>query len=226
MDPTIQPLNYTPRRFRKKFPYLKLLALVVVLIICGTSIYFLWTSQLNPLKKDTAETYRQVTQSNRPAPDFSKWQFYQNPDNGFSIRIPPEWMINEKRDSRNNSLGEIMFSPSEQGELYGSINTIIIKNIADGEENKPLTTKNEFDAWYSSTTKEEGTITKLDTATIAEQQGVIYLDKSQEDGYNLNAWFRKDKRNYYITVTGNKNIDDEDIYAFRNLLNTIKFISK
>lgn len=217
------PLGFVPIQNRKKKLWNVVFIVLGIIAGLGIILHFVLGKQNLFVQKPT-EKYREIEKSPQPTPDFSKWQFYQNTAYGISMRIPQEWLIDEKRNGSNKLLGEISFFPSEKGKAYGSVNEITIKILPGTSEGTTLTSASEFKEWYDAKADiEKYGLVKVDNEVVDSQNAVIYLDSpnAPTNGYNLTSWFRKENTNYYISVEGSKEIDIEDIFAFKYLLKTI-----
>lgn len=222
---TLKPLGYDPNKKNKSSNTLLILVVFLFLLVGIGFGAFYFRDQL--FSQSTTKKYQKAKETTENAPDFSKWQYYQDPDSIYAIRIPPEWSIDQKRNKDNEFMGEVTFMPSEKGKLYGSIKKIHIISAETNDRNIDYPrTQREFDKWFKAENNyKTDNLIKVDTDMIQKNKAVIFLDsdRAPNNGYYLNAWTIVNGINYYISVEGDKKIDIDDIYAFKYLLKTMTF---
>lgn len=160
----------------------------------------------------------------------ANWKTYNNNISKYSINIPPNWIVNDKKGSFLGIPGEIVIgSQSEMNKgIWGT--TIAITEMSSSDR-YGLDTQQQFDEWLTKKISLESneSMYKIGNVKIDGMNAIQIVERSTKRDmhpfYLIVTWVRKSGTNYYIELMGN---DSDKVTKFTNnydqILSTFKFL--
>ncbi len=233
------PMSTSPQPSGNKSHFLMYAGISIVVFACLIGAFFLGKKTGTPAQVVPTPLSRQIIPTSITSPiiyasptvfsEIPRWQAYPNEIIGYTINIPADWRINSTEGVFISVKGEVGFFPPGEEDSQPYKTAVYIVSLKDGEMNRyNLDSEAEFTEWLNRPASNDRSQRQFKVGQIKVDgiDAVQYVTQAlsgdpTEAYYGLITWFRKNGYNYYIEMTGDKNVIPESLY--NQIVSTFKF---
>lgn len=229
IPPQPEPVISPPTPPVRKFNPILISAAVVLLLAVGAGGLLLGKSLNNsqPSVRPTATPL--PTQI--PTPDeTANWKTYTNNKLNYSIKIPRDWLIDDKENVFIRTSGEAIFLPQSEKDKGVFSTKIAITKLTNEKIRYSLNTETQFNEWLlMPAATDVRRLAKVENLKIDNLDAVKFISTTlpgdaTEPFFSIVTWFRKNGSNYYIEFGGDEKIVNGNVNIYNQILSTFKFL--
>ncbi len=197
-------------------------------------------NQVTPTPTPTPTPVPVPAPESTPAPvtdPTAGWKTYTNGTNGYAVKIPQDWIVDDHKGVFVSVPGEVTFTPpsevgaeGEAGDVFRTKVAILV--MTTEKIRYTLNTQQQFDEWLTkSVSSGEGArLFKIGDIRVGGLDAVTFVSRSLAGDsagayYGVVTWFRKNGANYYLELySTSENKASQFASIYNQILSTFKFL--